>query len=152
MITIPMPDWYESAVCASVGDDYWYPEKGGTPRHAKKVCAECPVASLCLEWALDNGERWGIWGGKSDKERRALGARRRCRNCDRPFTLGDNPGDRMCSEECRRTSRIKTVETQDKTLGCIQCGAKSTALRCRDCQHRWNASQVMTRAQTKDAA
>lgn len=152
MITIPMPDWYADAVCASVGSDYWFPDKGGTTRAAKKICSDCPVAGLCLEWALDNGERWGVWGGKSDKERRKLGARRRCRNCDKPFTLGDNRSDRMCSEECRSVARSKTLEGKDGVLGCIQCGAKSNTLRCSACAIRHQAETVMTRAQTKDAA
>lgn len=152
MITIPMPDWYADAVCASVGDDYWFPEKGGTTRHAMKVCATCPVASLCLEWALNNGERYGVWGGMSEKDRRKLGSRRRCRNCDKPFTLGDNRSDRMCSDECRSVARSKTLEGKDGVLGCIQCGAKSNTLRCSACAIRHQAETVMTRAQTKDAA
>ena len=43
---IAFPAWYEDAVCASVGGDFWFPEKGGdSGKEAKKVCASCPVAS-----------------------------------------------------------------------------------------------------------
>ena len=110
MITIPMPDWYEAAVCAEIGGDFWYPEKGGDcGKDAKKICATCPVASQCLEWALDNGERFGVWGGMSEKDRRKLGSKRRCRNCDKSFALGENRSDRMCSEECRAVADRKIV-------------------------------------------
>lgn len=72
MITIPMPDWYEAASCASVRSDYWFPDKGGTTHAAKKICADCPVRTQCLEWALDNVELWGVWGGATRLERRKL--------------------------------------------------------------------------------
>ena len=46
--------------------------KGGSTRDAKKVCTECEVKVECLEYALANDERFGIWGGLSERERRKL--------------------------------------------------------------------------------
>lgn len=61
------------ALCAQVGfGDLWFPEKGGPTRQAKQVCAECPIRARCLEVALANGERYGIWGGVSERDRRKL--------------------------------------------------------------------------------
>lgn len=42
-------------------------------KEAKKVCAECPVATQCLQYALDNKIEWGVWGGLNGRERRQLG-------------------------------------------------------------------------------
>jgi WhiB family redox-sensing transcriptional regulator len=73
------PDWYGDALCAQVGDydEIFYPEMGGSTRDAKKVCAACPVRERCLEYALDNEERYGIWGGLSERARRKLERQRK---------------------------------------------------------------------------
>jgi WhiB family redox-sensing transcriptional regulator len=65
-------DWRERAVCAQVDPDLFFPEKGGSTRDAKKLCLSCPVGEECLDFALENEERFGIWGGKSERERRRL--------------------------------------------------------------------------------
>ena len=63
----PDADWQASASCSQSDPDLWYPEPG--PGHtsamnrAKATCRQCPVAEQCLEVALANNERWGIWGG-----------------------------------------------------------------------------------------
>lgn len=77
---VSIPDWYEDALCAQVDTDAFFPEKGGSTRAAKAVCMRCEVREQCLQYALDNDEREGIWGGKSDRERRAIRGRR-CRGC-----------------------------------------------------------------------
>jgi hypothetical protein len=50
----------------------FFPEKGGSTREAKRVCLSCDVRSECLEYALAHDERFGIWGGLSERERRRL--------------------------------------------------------------------------------
>ena len=47
-----------------------FPETGGSTRDAKRVCAQCEVREQCLKWAIDHDERFGIWGGMSERERR----------------------------------------------------------------------------------
>jgi WhiB family redox-sensing transcriptional regulator len=64
--------WQEQALCAETDPEAFFPEKGGSTRDAKRVCTGCPVRAQCLEFALENDERFGIWGGLSERERRRL--------------------------------------------------------------------------------
>ena len=64
--------WQERALCAQTDPEAFFPEKGGSTREAKKVCIGCDVRGECLEYALQNDERFGIWGGLSERERRKL--------------------------------------------------------------------------------
>lgn len=66
------PSWQERALCAQTDPEAFFPEKGGSTREAKKVCVGCEVRAECLEYALENDERFGIWGGLSERERRKL--------------------------------------------------------------------------------
>lgn len=65
-------EWQERALCAQTDPEAFFPEKGGSTREAKKVCLVCEVRAECLEYALENDERFGIWGGMSERERRKL--------------------------------------------------------------------------------
>jgi WhiB family redox-sensing transcriptional regulator len=69
-------EWQERALCAQTDPEAFFPEKGGSTREAKKVCSSCDVRAECLDYALDNDERFGIWGGYSERERRRLKQRR----------------------------------------------------------------------------
>lgn len=64
--------WQVDALCAQTDPEAFFPEKGGSTRDAKKVCSSCNVRSECLDYALENDERFGIWGGLSERERRRL--------------------------------------------------------------------------------
>ena len=64
--------WQADALCAQTDPEAFFPEKGGSTRDAKKICAQCEVKAECLEYALSNDERFGIWGGLSERERRRL--------------------------------------------------------------------------------
>ncbi|MGO4383754.1 WhiB family transcriptional regulator [Specibacter sp. RAF43] len=64
--------WQTDALCAQTDPEAFFPEKGGSTRDAKKVCGACNVKAQCLEYALANDERFGIWGGLSERERRRL--------------------------------------------------------------------------------
>lgn len=65
-------DWMRDALCAQTDPDAYFPVKGGSTRAAKAICARCEVREQCLEWALANDERFGIYGGLSERERRQL--------------------------------------------------------------------------------
>ncbi|GAA5150680.1 hypothetical protein GCM10023321_16440 [Pseudonocardia eucalypti] len=66
------PEWQDRALCAETDPEAFFPEKGGSTREAKRICSGCEVRSECLEYALANDERFGIWGGLSERERRKL--------------------------------------------------------------------------------
>jgi WhiB family redox-sensing transcriptional regulator len=64
--------WQTDALCAQTDPEAFFPEKGGSTRDAKKICTTCEVKAQCLDYALHNDERFGIWGGLSERERRRL--------------------------------------------------------------------------------
>ena len=66
------PAWHDLARCAETDPEMFFPEKGESVRPAKRVCAGCEVRAECLQDALDRGERFGVWGGLSERERRTL--------------------------------------------------------------------------------
>jgi WhiB family redox-sensing transcriptional regulator len=67
------PDqWQDRALCAQTDPEAFFPEKGGSTREAKKICLGCEVRAECLDYALAHDERFGIWGGLSERERRRL--------------------------------------------------------------------------------
>lgn len=65
-------EWRELARCSGVNPDLFFPERGASTYEAKQVCRACPVKAECLEYALVNGEKFGIWGGLSELDRRRL--------------------------------------------------------------------------------
>ena len=71
---LEIPAWQDQALCAEVDPDLHFPEKGGSTREAKRVCRSCEVRAECLAYALEHEDtgRFGIWGGTSERERRAL--------------------------------------------------------------------------------
>ena len=70
--TFEEQDWHGRALCAQTDPEAFFPEKGGSTRDAKKICTGCEVRAECLSYALANDERFGIWGGLSERERRRL--------------------------------------------------------------------------------
>ncbi len=64
--------WQADALCAQTDPEAFFPEKGGSTRDAKMICHSCEVRAQCLEYALERDERFGIWGGLSERERRKL--------------------------------------------------------------------------------
>ena len=65
-------DWRGSALCAQVGGDLWFPDKGENAVDAKRVCARCPVRRECLDEALTRcswDDQYGVRGGLSPRER-----------------------------------------------------------------------------------
>ena len=65
-------NWQDDANCLGVDPDLFFPERGASTREAKEVCRGCVVRGECLEFALQNGEKFGIWGGLSERERRRI--------------------------------------------------------------------------------
>lgn len=77
------PEWVADARCAQTDPELFFPEKGGSSKEAKAICARCTVAAECLDYALAYESRGsevgvptsyptGIYGGLSARERRAI--------------------------------------------------------------------------------
>lgn len=64
--------WSLSGLCRQADPDLFFPEKGGSTRNAKQICAKCPVRRQCLEYAMATDQPFGVWGGLSEGERRRL--------------------------------------------------------------------------------
>ncbi len=77
----PEPDWRDASACVGLDLNLFFPIStvGAAAetqvQEAKAVCAECPVQRECLAWALAVGPEFGIFGGRTDAERRLLRAR-----------------------------------------------------------------------------
>jgi WhiB family redox-sensing transcriptional regulator len=68
----PKGNWQAEANCLGDDPDLFFPERGASTREAQAVCRGSVVRTECLEYALVNGEKFGIWGGLSERERRRL--------------------------------------------------------------------------------
>jgi WhiB family transcriptional regulator, redox-sensing transcriptional regulator len=64
--------WADYAICQETDPELFFPEKGESTRAAKRICQDCPVRLECLDYALEHEERFGIFGGMSERERRNL--------------------------------------------------------------------------------
>jgi WhiB family transcriptional regulator, redox-sensing transcriptional regulator len=68
-------DWAAAAACRDSSPDQLF-VRGAEQNKAKQLCSGCPVRTECLAEALDNQIEWGVWGGMTERERRALLRRR----------------------------------------------------------------------------
>jgi len=68
--------WREWARCRGVDPEIFYPPEEDDALEAKSICADCPVREVCLDYALSRREKMGVWGGMTERERRALLRRR----------------------------------------------------------------------------
>lgn len=66
--------WREAAACADDTEGLFFPDDGdiGAINRAKAVCESCPVADVCLSYAIETNQTEGIWGGTTARERRKL--------------------------------------------------------------------------------
>lgn len=85
--------WQGDANCIGVDPDIFFPERGASTKEAKSICQACSVRMQCLEYALDNGEKFGIWGGTSERERRKLRRQRAAKRQAQRQAVG--AGDRV---------------------------------------------------------
>lgn len=71
---VPVEDrtWLGKANCLGVDPELFFPQRGASTREAKEVCRLCVVREACLDYAIANGEKFGIWGGLSERERRRV--------------------------------------------------------------------------------
>ena len=109
------PGELPGALCPQTDPEVFFPEPGGSPAAAKKVCAACDVRSDCLALALSLGNVMGVWGGLTERERSSLKraartlapARRICPGCSEEFTR-PTPHAIYCGDLCRQKARRAT--------------------------------------------
>lgn len=63
---------FEAALCAQTDPEAFFPDKGGRATVAKRLCLACEHVADCRTWALEHDERFGVWGGTTERERRKL--------------------------------------------------------------------------------
>lgn len=64
--------WKADAACRDSDPELWFPGRGESHEQANRICARCPVRQECFDFAMRHGERFGIWGGRSERQRRRL--------------------------------------------------------------------------------
>ena len=64
--------WQEDANCKNEDPDLFFPNRGASTKKAKEICYACQVKEYCLEYSIVNAEKFGIWGGLSERERRKI--------------------------------------------------------------------------------
>lgn len=102
-----MTEWRELAACRGVDPDVFFPAQGEFYTAAKYYCDRCEVRTDCLDYAVNNGETEGIWGGLPPKQRRKIKRRERvlaCEFCGDVFSA-TNSTHKYCSATCRAAGR-----------------------------------------------
>lgn len=66
------PIWDPAALCNQTDPEAFYPDKGDSPKDAKRVCNNCEISPKCLAWALLTNQQFGVWGGLTAIQRRKL--------------------------------------------------------------------------------
>jgi len=84
--------WQDFANCRGADPDLFFPERGASTRTAKGICRECTVLGECLEFAIVSSEKFGIWGGLSERERRIVRSRGELETAD-SIIMADRSGD-----------------------------------------------------------
>jgi WhiB family redox-sensing transcriptional regulator len=109
------PRWMNRAACRSHLGRWWF--TASTRRRAIRICGHCPVRDDCLAYALNGDEQYGVWGGLTAEERRAL------RHGRSSGGGGPGPPDRPttrlseCLTNCRRPSEVATGGQQCPVAG-----------------------------------
>ena len=137
------PDWHEDAECAKPEHNdkinNFFANKPAQQWEAKKLCESCPVRKQCLQWALNNKQIWGIWGGLTPEQMRR--------------TLSVNwEGQEMRHKRfplCP-SCKSKTLHLKTATIDRPDGGRWSTMriVRCDECKFTW---QSRTSANAVDA-
>jgi len=68
-------DWRDRAACRNIDTATFYRHRGESIEDAREVCRRCPVRAECLDYALSTGQKYGVWGGMSERQRRLMKAR-----------------------------------------------------------------------------
>jgi len=115
-LNLDVPAFDGPALCAETDPDSFFPDKGHSVAAAKKVCGGCPVKDECLQWALDRDERFGVWGGLSERERRRLHGKpttKRARQAECGTASGYRAHKRLGEESCEACSEANRTYNRE---------------------------------------
>lgn len=118
-----MTHWQTRAACIGEPPELWFPPRGKGERvdytEAQRICDRCPVQPECLEHALTHNERYGMWGGRTERQRwkiqRRRPNRRVCARCGQVALLNANAA-RYC-DGCRRDARTESLRRHAAATG-----------------------------------
>lgn len=137
MISVDHPEWMQRAACVNAWDAFYPEGRPATARAeaetAKRICASCPVRVDCLTYALDNRERWGIWGGLDERERRA-----RLRGIAQP----EVDIDRVAVERAIHGLLTEPVQARHYYKAYLNAFEKALVLRVLVHEHGWQRSTI----------
>lgn len=102
---------WDQALCRQVGSDDFFPDKGGSVAEAKSVCANCPIIDACLEEALARDERFGVWGGRTERERRRIRRERGMTSAPVEVVAGTSYDPERCGTEKGNRAHYRRGET-----------------------------------------
>ncbi len=74
VVVKPRPAWMSSAACSRGGTDAFFPRRGEPTGPGRAVCSTCVVQAECLAYAMAHEDLAGVWGGTTERERRAMRA------------------------------------------------------------------------------
>jgi len=107
--------WLRDAACTAHDPELFFPVGSSGPAayqtdKARQVCTTCPVQTSCLDWALQVGADYGVWGGLSEEDRQALRRRRR------RGSPAAQPTNSSAARTLRAESRLRTTRAADSLL------------------------------------
>ena len=113
---LPAEGWREQAACKGTDPAIWFPERGIGARESaaiKAICEGCPVRVDCLTTALDDAEKFGFFGGASERERRVMRRdwpRRACEFCRKP--IPHEPASGVSAPVCETCAAAATAKAR----------------------------------------
>jgi WhiB family transcriptional regulator, redox-sensing transcriptional regulator len=118
-------DWRSQSACKDTDPELFFPLSAWGPSltqlaTAKAICAGCEVAAECLRFALSSGQEYGVWGGTSEDERKAM---RRAQHVVRPVPVAGH-AKRARSSHHAQPSRLPSAEPHRLT----SCGTSAGLL------------------------
>jgi WhiB family redox-sensing transcriptional regulator len=123
-----------SQLCAQVDPEIFHPDLGRNGGDARAVCAACPLREACLAYALEHDERYGVWGGTSPQERRAMqGKRAKDTPRAQPAPRQAPAGPRLRSVRCLKTSTPRYPTRADAEQALVSHPSTARVWHCTSC-------------------
>lgn len=133
-MTTPSKDWAKDAACQDTPDVDFYSNDPLEKKLAKSICNDCPVKLMCLQAALNNHERFGIWGSADEIELRkdqAINAK------------GESHPSTQGKIRCPGCGPLST-----KYLEVVERHRTRTDIRCTNCGLEWTAKKLINKRET----